>query len=143
LGIFLLANKSTKDYPDYLGFKIINKVDDKAYLGKIIVYRIKPLLGIEMEWVTEITQVEELRSFIDVQLSGPYKIWHHEHRFEACSEGTIITDLLYYQLPFGWLGDLIHSLFIRKKVQQIFDYREVVLKSMFNKPPESKVSNVF
>jgi ligand-binding SRPBCC domain-containing protein len=96
-----------------------------------------------MEWVTEITQVEELRSFIDVQLSGPYKIWHHEHRFEVCSEGTIMTDLLYYQLPFGWLGDLVHSLYIRKKVQQIFDYREVVLKSMFNKPPESKVSNVF
>ena len=118
--------------PDDLDFKITSPVDsENAYPGQIISYQIRPLLGIPMNWVTEITQVKAPDYFVDTQLSGPYKFWHHEHHFKEVDTGTEITDILYYALPFGIIGSIVHSLFIRKRVEQIFTYRKKKLEELF------------
>ncbi len=117
--------------PDYMGFKILTDVPPKMYPGMIISYTLKSLPGFKVNWVTEITQVREMEYFIDSQLSGPYGIWHHEHRFKKVDGGVEITDLLYYKLPYGWLGGIVNFLFVRKKVEGIFSYRYKFLCQKF------------
>jgi ligand-binding SRPBCC domain-containing protein len=126
---FFSSPENLKDItPAYMGFKILSGVPVKMYPGMIISYTIKPFPFYKVNWVTEITQVEEMEYFIDSQLSGPYAIWHHEHRFREVKGGVEMTDLLYYKLPFGFLGTLVNYLFIRKKVESVFAYRTEVLK---------------
>ena len=93
--------------PADMTFEITSPLPDKMYEGLIITYRIKPLLNIAVDWVTEITHIREMEFFIDEQRSGPYKIWHHEHHFKAVDGGVIMTDLLYYDIGksiFGWIA---------------------------------------
>jgi ligand-binding SRPBCC domain-containing protein len=126
---FFSSPENLKDItPEYMGFKILTEVPVKMYPGMIISYNLKPLPGFKVNWVTEITQVKEMEYFIDCQLAGPYAIWHHEHRFREVNGGVEMTDLLFYKLPFGFLGTLVNFLFIRKKVENIFAYRSEVLK---------------
>ena len=101
------------------------------YPGMFINYSLKPLWGIKMNWLTEITHVEDKKYFVDEQRSGPYAIWHHEHRLEEIEGGVLMTDLLSYKLPFGFLGDILHWLFLRKKIKGIFQYREQSLITYF------------
>jgi ligand-binding SRPBCC domain-containing protein len=61
--------------------------------------------------------------FVDVQLGGPYRLWHHTHRFAREEGGTRMTDIVRYRLPFGIMGRAIHALKVRRDVEQIFDYR--------------------
>jgi ligand-binding SRPBCC domain-containing protein len=117
--------------PDYMGFKIQTEIPPKMYPGMIIAYKVKPLPGFQVNWVTEITQIKEYEYFIDCQLSGPYKIWHHEHHFKRVEGGVEMTDLLYYMIPYGIFGRLLNFLFIRKKVEGIFSYRNSVLQRIF------------
>lgn len=114
--------------PDYMGFDITSEdVPDKMYPGLIITYNVKPLLGIKTPWMTEITQVKENEFFIDEQRVGPYKIWHHQHFIEPIDGGVLMKDIVTYAPPFGFLGAIANSLFIRKKLQEIFDYRSKAL----------------
>jgi ligand-binding SRPBCC domain-containing protein len=123
--------------PEDMSFAIESKSQDgPAYAGMIITYTVKPLLNIPMYWVTEITQVEEKKMFIDEQRFGPYAFWHHEHHFESVPGGVKMTDVLYYKVPFGLLGTLVNSIMVRKKVQGIFSFREEKLKDLF--PGERK-----
>ncbi len=119
--------------PPALDFRITNQPGSKAYPGQIITYRIRPLWGIDMEWVTEITQLVEGQYFIDTQLKGPYQFWHHEHRFEAAEGGVVMEDKLYYGLPLGILGEWARRLFIDSRVEAIFAYREKVLANRFGR----------
>ncbi|MBK8557891.1 MAG: SRPBCC family protein [Lewinellaceae bacterium] len=119
--------------PDYMGFDITS---DKAFLGKmypgqIITYTVKPILGIPLFWMTEITHVEEGKFFVDEQRVGPYRIWHHQHHFKAVPGGVETTDLVHYQLPFGPLGALANSFFVRRQLASIFDYRYRKLEALF------------
>ncbi len=124
----------SKITPDYMNFRIIsNFKEDKMYPGLFIIYKVSPIFGISMTWITEITQISEKKYFIDEQRSGPYKIWHHEHHFKVTNEGVEMSDLLYYKLPFGFIGKIINFLFVGKKVKSIFDYREKILNEMFSK----------
>ncbi len=110
------------------------------YPGQIIHYRIKPVLNIPIEWVTEITHVQKPDYFIDEQRLGPYKLWHHEHRFEPISHGVLMHDYLYYQLFFGCLGRALHSLWVKKEVEAIFQYRKEKLEQLFGVyPHDSKI----
>lgn len=102
----------------------------KMYPGLIIEYSIRPLLGIPVYWMTEITQVAPLRYFIDEQRFGPYSFWHHQHHFEAKDDGTEMTDIVHYRLPLGPLGTLAHRLFVRKRLEAIFDYRRKIIPSL-------------
>ena len=101
--------------------------------GLIIQYTVTPLLGIPMDWVTEITHVEPLRFFVDEQRFGPYSCWHHEHWLESTPSGVRMIDILHYRVPLGPVGKLINALVISKKVDSIFEYRTKVLNKMFPK----------
>lgn len=118
--------------PPALGFEILTPdLPERIYAGLIVVYRIRPLLRIPVTWVTEITHLEEGRYFVDEQRSGPYALWHHEHRIEAVEGGTRMTDLVSYAPPFGPLGRLAHALFLRRTLGGIFDHRRAVLDRLF------------
>ena len=110
--------------PDEMGFTVTSKdIPEKMYPGLIITYKVSPLLGIKMNWMTEITQVEDKSFFVDEQRVGPYKMWHHQHFVEEIKGGVIMRDIVTYQPPFGVLGAMMNGLVIKKKLKEIFDYR--------------------
>lgn len=110
--------------PAALGFEIISKHHGKhMYAGQIIEYTVKPVLGIPLYWMTEITQVVNQLYFIDEQRFGPYSLWHHQHHFETVEGGVKMTDIVHYKLPLGWLGALANTLFVKKQLTTIFSYR--------------------
>lgn len=120
--------------PSYMNFEITSDFkSDNIYPGMFLIYKVSPMLGIPITWVTEITQISEKKYFIDEQRAGPYKLWHHEHHFREIESGIEMTDILYYKLPFGLIGKIINKLFVKRKVNSIFDYREKVLKNLFDK----------
>jgi len=118
--------------PSYMNFNILSRSDaGEMYPGMIITYKISPLFNIKVKWSTEISQIKEYKYFIDNQIHGPYKIWHHEHHFKENKNGTEMRDILYYAVPFGFIGHLAHKIFIRKRVEEIFNYREIKIKELF------------
>lgn len=117
--------------PAYLNFKISSLEIEDMYAGQMIVYDIHPILNIPIEWVTEITQVEKPYYFIDEQRFGPYKFWHHEHRFRSIDNGIEMTDIIYYQLPFGIFGKALHRLKIKHDLEKIFAFRRAKLEDLF------------
>lgn len=119
--------------PPELEFKILTQLKDKEfYKGMLIDYRLKPLLGIPVNWQTEIIEVDQPKKFIDKQLKGPYKIWEHTHIFIQQDNGILMKDHLKYALPFGIIGKMAHFLLIKKKIENIFIYRKKILKEIFN-----------
>lgn len=120
--------------PDYMGFIITSGYkDQKMYDGMVITYIVKPIFNIPLNWVTEITHVKEPAYFVDEQRFGPYNFWHHEHHFHEVDGGVEMKDLLNYKLPFGPIGRILNSLFVRRRVESIFDYRYRKLESLFGK----------
>lgn len=118
--------------PQHMGFEIQNPQDmRKMYAGQVISYTLYPLWSIPVNWVTEITHVEEGSYFIDQQRFGPYKYWHHEHRFTAIAKGVEMVDTVYYKIPFGPLGKAFHALKIGKDIEAIFTYRHDALEKAF------------
>lgn len=113
--------------PKEMNFVVTSILPDKVYPGLIISYKVSPVLGIPLSWVTEITHVNEPFFFVDEQRTGPYSIWHHEHHFKAVNGGVMMTDKLFYKVPFGILGNLLDGLFIHNKVKGIFEYRKTIL----------------
>jgi len=119
--------------PDYMNFKILsNSAAGNMYQGQIITYNVHPLLGIPLFWMTEIAHVKEQEYFVDRQIIGPYKLWHHTHRFNAVDGGVEMTDIVHYALPLGWLGQLAHIIFVKAQLKKIFDFRYQKLKEKFN-----------
>ena len=116
--------------PPDMAFEVTSPVPEHVYPGLIVTYRVRPLLGIPVDWVTEITHVVERERFIDEQRMGPYRLWHHEHTFRAVGDITEMRDVVYYALPFGRLGGLAHAI-VRPRVEHIFEYRAEVLSEMF------------
>lgn len=117
--------------PEDLNFKILTDQSDKIYLGLIIAYKIHPILGIPVTWVTEITQVREGNYFIDEQRFGPYKFWHHEHIFRTVRGGTEIDDLVYYAMPLWIFGDIVHEVLVKYEIEKIFKFRSDILTKIF------------
>ncbi len=118
--------------PDYMGFDIMTKnLPEKMYPGMIISYKVSPLLGIKTTWVTEITQVVEKKYFVDEQRVGPYSIWHHQHIIEPIENGVLMTDIVSYSPPLGFLGAIANSLFIKNKLNEIFDYRTLAVEKRY------------
>ena len=110
--------------PDNLGFRIISKHHGEImYPGQIIEYTVRPLLGIPLYWMTEITHVEDQQYFVDEQRFGPYRMWHHQHHFKAIEGGVEMTDIVHYKLPLWLLGDIANSVLVKKQLKGIFDYR--------------------
>ena len=119
--------------PDKMGFEITSEnSEEKIYPGMIITYKVSPILNIKMNWVTEITQVKENKFFIDEQRLGPYKMWHHQHIFIDNDDHVLMKDIVTYIPPFGLLGDLANKLFIKRQLNEIFNYRFVEMNKIFN-----------
>ncbi len=117
--------------PDYMGFKIISGDDRDMYPGQIIEYIVTPVLGIPTKWVTEITHVVDRQFFVDEQRFGPYALWHHKHFIKPIQGGVIMEDIVHYKLPFGILGQLVHPIIVKPKLNQIFKHRERTLIELF------------
>jgi ligand-binding SRPBCC domain-containing protein len=118
--------------PEYMGFDITSEMlTSKMYPGMIISYKVSPVLGIKMTWVTEITQVKEKEYFVDEQRVGPYTVWHHEHKIEAIEGGVLMTDIVSYKPPLWFLGSVANSVLIKKQLREIFDYRKKAFERIF------------
>ena len=117
--------------PDYMGFTILEGAEDKMYAGQIIKYIVRPVLGIPLRWVTEITHVADEEYFVDEQRFGPYSLWHHKHFIRPIAGGVEMIDIVDYKLPLGWLGQLAHGIFVKRQLKQIFDYRYRKLVELF------------
>ncbi|MDN3668865.1 SRPBCC family protein [Echinicola jeungdonensis] len=121
--------------PDHMGFDITSKdLPDKMYPGMIISYKVSPLLGIKMNWVTEITHIKDKEFFVDEQRVGPYALWHHQHRLTPLEGGGVLmSDIVTYQPPFGLIGNIANTLFIKRQLKGIFDYRFMAVEKKFGK----------
>ena len=116
--------------PSWLGFRILSMSSNSITSGTEIRYRLK-FHGIPVHWLTEIHRWVPPHLFVDVQKSGPSKLWHHAHRFQSHGEGTRMIDVVRYALPFGIVGRIAHSFGIREDVRQIFDYRRQRIDELF------------
>ncbi|HOI86595.1 MAG TPA: SRPBCC family protein [Lentimicrobium sp.] len=101
------------------------------YAGMIIRYKVRPFPFMKVTWITEITQVKEKHFFIDTQVSGPYRLWHHQHLFRATPDGVEMTDIVNYELPFGFIGKLLAGRMVKRKVEAIFKHRTKVISRLF------------
>ena len=135
---FISSPRNLKDItPQYMGFNITSHLwTEKMYPGMIITYQVKPVLGINMNWMTEITQVRDVEYFVDEQRMGPYTMWHHQHLIEPIPGGVLMKDIVTYIPPMGFLGAIANSLFIKKQLKEIFDFRTVAIEKKFGKYPD-------
>jgi len=115
--------------PAWLGFHILTPSPVTMGVGALIDYTIR-WLGIPVRWRTLITAYDPPLRFVDEQIKGPYSLWHHSHTFEEVSGGTQMVDEVHFSLPFGFLGDIAHGLVVRRQLEQIFDYRSVVIDQL-------------
>ena len=117
--------------PSYMGFDITSGGNEPMYAGQIIQYMVTPVAGIKTKWVTEITHVKEPYYFVDEQRFGPYALWHHKHFFREIEGGVEMEDIVDYKLPFGILGQAVHPLMVRPKLEEIFNFRRKKLVELF------------
>lgn len=118
--------------PARMNFRIISRHHgDTMYPGQIIEYKVSPLGGISMYWMTEITHVRDRAYFVDEQRFGPYSLWHHQYHFKEVPGGVEMTDIVHYKIPLGFIGDWANRLFIRKQLEDIFAYRVKRVEEIF------------
>ncbi|QNK78643.1 SRPBCC family protein [Winogradskyella sp. PAMC22761] len=119
--------------PDYMGFHILSGADRPMFSGQIIQYIVTPVLGIKTKWVTEITHVKDHEYFVDEQRFGPYALWHHKHFIKEIEGGVEMEDIIDYKVPMGILGQLVHPILVKPKLEEIFNYRTKKLEELFGK----------
>lgn len=130
---FSSANNLSEITPKDMNFVVRTQLgNDEIYEGMLIDYHVSPLLGIKLDWQTEITQVKIQESFTDFQKKGPFKLWNHFHEFVQNDEGVMMNDTVTYELPLGFLGELAHHIMVKNKLKNIFDYRFKILEETFN-----------
>ncbi|MBN3034915.1 MAG: SRPBCC family protein [Bacteroidales bacterium] len=118
--------------PPDMDFTILSRSGSgPVYPGMMITYRVRPVMGIPVQWVTEISHVKEPLYFADVQVKGPYRFWQHQHWFREVSKGVEVTDIVHYLLPFGWIGRKLGSGMVNRRLTGIFEYRSRVLTERF------------
>ncbi len=115
--------------PPWLNFHITD-APQKLQAGSLIRYQLR-IHGVPVHWTTEITEWNPPFSFVDIQLVGPYKSWHHRHTFAAENNDTTIHDTVDYVLPFGPLGNLVNWILVSRDVKRIFDYRQQKIAGLF------------
>lgn len=122
--------------PPALNLKFTNQLyGAEMYPGQVITYKVKPLLGIPLFWMTEITHVQKHTFFVDEQRKGPYALWHHQHHFKPVEGGVEMTDMVHYALPFGPLGSIVHSVLVKNQLHKIFAYRYAKIQELFGAWP--------
>ena len=121
-GFFSRARNLQELTPPWLHFDVLTPEPIRMGPGTLIDYRLR-LRGVPMRWRTLIEAWEPGRMFVDRQLRGPYRLWHHTHEFEAHSQGTLVRDRVRYEIPLGAAGRVARMLFVRRDLEQVFDYR--------------------
>ena len=119
--------------PPEMAFEVASPLPERMHPGLIILHRVRPLFGLPVSWVTEITQLVEGELFVDEQRFGPYRFWHHQHHFRAVEGGVEIGDIVHYAVPLGPLGDVLNRLLVAERVRAIFEYRRAVLERRFGR----------
>ncbi|GAC1447229.1 MAG: SRPBCC family protein [Desulfuromonadaceae bacterium] len=119
--------------PPNMDFRITSPPQSGIYSGQIITYTVRPLLRVAVDWTTEITHVDRPNFFVDEQRFGPYRFWHHQHRFCEVSGGVEIYDFVHYLLLHDQLAGLINRLFVAPRLKRIFDFRSTALTELFPK----------
>ena len=119
--------------PPDMNFVVTSEYEesDKVYPGMIITYFISPLFGIKLRWMTEITHLKGKEYFVDEQRFGPYALWHHQHHFKQVEGGIMMRDIVNYAIPFGFLGRMANTLFVKKKLKEVFSFREEAIGRLF------------
>jgi ligand-binding SRPBCC domain-containing protein len=116
--------------PPWLNFKILKVAPQPIQQGTLINYSLR-VHGIPLHWISEIVEWEPPHRFVDLQLRGPYKVWRHEHRFEARDGGTLISDTISLALPLGILGQLAYKMKVQSDVDEIFAFRKTKVRTLF------------
>lgn len=117
--------------PQSLDFKIVSDVPERIFEGLEIEYRVKPLLGIPVTWVSRLKDIKPPFQFVDIQVKGPYRYWHHHHSFEQTLSGVLMKDVITYKVHFNEFLPWINDLIVVKELDRIFDFRQKTLKDMF------------
>jgi len=131
---FLSSPKNLKTItPDYMSFDILSGADRPMFPGQLIQYIVTPIMGIKTKWVTEITHVKDGEYFVDEQRFGPYELWHHKHFIKEIDGGVEMEDIIDYKVPMGILGQLVHPILVKPKLEEIFNYRTKKLEELFGK----------
>lgn len=120
--------------PPELRFRILDELPARMYAGQLIAYRISPLPGLWLHWLTEIRHVREGTYFVDEQRAGPYRFWYHEHHFEPVTGGVRMTDRVTYEVGWGPAGWLAEKLWVRPQLERIFDFRARRVQTLFPAP---------
>jgi ligand-binding SRPBCC domain-containing protein len=121
--------------PPWLNLTPLGKVPERMYTGMVIRYRVTPLLGIPVTWISEITHLDPPHAFVDEQRIGPYRLWRHRHAFRPVKNGIEMTDTVRYAMKYGPLGSAMHAFIICKRLEEIFDYRQKTLERLFGFRP--------
>lgn len=116
--------------PPAMVFNTLSGDERDMHAGQIIHYTIAPILGIKLQWVTEITHVDPKKFFVDEQRYGPYAFWHHKHFVKEIEGGCEMEDVVHYKLPMGILGRLAHP-FVKPRLEAIFEFRRKKLLELF------------
>ncbi|MBW4056410.1 MAG: SRPBCC family protein [Proteobacteria bacterium] len=117
--------------PPEMDFRITSPPQSVIYGGQIITYTVRPFLRVAVNWTTEITHVEAPNFFVDEQRFGPYRFWHHQHRFREVEGGVEVYDLVHYLLSHDQLAGIINYLFVAPRLRRIFNFRSTVLQDIF------------
>ncbi|MEO8594649.1 MAG: SRPBCC family protein [Candidatus Solibacter sp.] len=125
--------------PAWLSFQILTRPPIEMKTGTLLDYRLK-WHGFPIAWRTKIVTWNPPRGFTDIQLRGPYRLWHHTHSFAAQEGGTRMVDLVNYELPLGFLGLVAHDLGVRRDLEGVFDYRARLIEERFPAPADQAAS---
>lgn len=124
--------------PPWLSLRVLDTTDLVVREGTHIAYRLR-LHGVPLRWESRIAEYRENEMFADEQLVGPYRHWYHRHLFHAVPGGVAIEDVVEYRMPLGILGRIAHAAFVRRQLEQIFDYRARVIAARFPGPAGQRV----
>lgn len=116
--------------PPWLNFHVVTPKPISMFAGTTIDYKLR-LHGLPLKWRSEISVWDPPHRFVDRQLIGPYRLWHHEHTFVEQNGGTLVEDRVDYRV-FG--GALVHALFVKRDLERIFAYRSERLRTLLCDP---------
>lgn len=122
--------------PPWLSFQVLTPQPVTMARGTLLEYRLR-LHGVRVRWLTRIEAWEPPLRFVDVQVRGPYRLWHHTHAFEPDGDGTTMRDTVRYALPLGPLGEVAHRAFVRRDLARIFDFRHAAVRGLLDAPARS------
>lgn len=120
--------------PPFLHFRVVRSTTPLIEEGTEIEYRLR-VRGVPIRWVSRITTWDPPHVFVDEQLEGPYRRWHHTHRFFDEGGATRVEDEVLYAVPApGALGRLVDRLLIRPDLERIFDHRMETIARLLAPP---------